>query len=95
MIEFHQLALAELRDAQRWYRTKSRETAERFLTRVDQAIERLVADPESLPLIGRDNRSIRVPRFPYLLVYRIQPNGPFVVAVAHTSRRRGYWSRRK
>jgi len=95
VIEFHQLALAELRDVQRWYRTKSRPTAERFLARVDQDIERLVADPESFPLIGRENRSIRVPRFPYLLVYRIRSSGPFVIAVAHTSRRRGYWSRRK
>ena len=96
MIDFHDLARTELRSAQQWYRMKSREAAARFQMRVELAIERIAKDPASLPRIGRHHHSIRVSRFPYVLVFRVREEGSaFVVAVAHTSRRSGYWNRRR
>lgn len=95
MIEFHELALDELRHAQSWYRVKSPRAAERFFEEVNHVVERAVADPASYPVIGRF-RYIRIRRFPFILVYQVRPtNDVFVVAVAHTSRRKGYWTRRK
>jgi len=39
---------------------------------------------------------VRVNRFPYLLIFGEQsPNVVMVVAVAHTSRRPGYWRHRR
>ncbi len=54
MIEFHQLALQELRQAQAWYRARSQQAAERFYLKVQRAIERLQIDPSSHAMIGRD-----------------------------------------
>ena len=95
MTEFHELASDELRSAVHWYRSRAPEVSERFLAAVDRTIERIEADPESYPLIGRKHRYLRVSRFPYLLVYDIRPDHIIrIIAVAHTSRRSGYWQQR-
>ncbi len=96
MIEFHYLAVDELRQALAWYRAKSVRAAERFVERVHEAVLRVLADPESYPVIRRGFHYLRIPKFPFVLVYRIRAqNDVFVIAVAHTSRRSGYWRRRK
>jgi len=96
VIEFHRLALDELRQAQAWYRDRSPKAAERFFQRTSRAIERLMADPESHARIGRDCHYVPISRFPFVLIYRIRSrNDVFVIAVAHVARRRGYWRNRK
>jgi plasmid stabilization system protein ParE len=96
VIEFHQLARNELREAVKWYRDHAPQVAERLVAQVDRAVERIASDPESHPVIGRIHRYVRVSRFPYLLVFHISDSETVVVtAVAHTSRRPGYWKRRQ
>jgi len=96
VIEFHRLALHELRQAQAWYRKKSLLAAERFFQQTNRAIERLLLDPSSYPMIGRECHCLRIARFPFVLIYRIRStNNLLVVAVAHTARRRDYWRNRK
>ena len=95
MIDFHPLAVAELRQALRWYHTKSPRTARRFFEQIQSAIGRLAADPSSYPLIRPGFHYVRVSKFPFVLVYQIRSEKDvFVAAVAHTSRRSGYWKRR-
>ena len=95
MIEFHPLARDELQVALAWYREKSARTAVRFLQRIDESLRRLIVDPSSYPTIGRRFRYIRVRKFPFVLAYQVRSAGDiFIVAVAHTSRRSGYWTSR-
>jgi plasmid stabilization system protein ParE len=95
VIEFHRLALEELRQAQAWYREKSLQAAERFFQQTSRTIERLLTDPSSYAKIGRGCHYVRISRFPFVLIYRIRSqNEVFVVAVAHTARRR-YWRNRR
>ena len=55
---------------------------------------------EAYPEIGEERRGRHPSRqfsvlgFPYKVVYRICPQDTYVVAVAHTSRRPGYWKNR-
>jgi toxin ParE1/3/4 len=93
---FHRLAAREYRSARDWYRQRSIEVAQRFGAAVDRAAERIVADAESLPVLTGAYRYARVARFPYVLVFRrLETDVVMVVAVAHTSRRPGYWRRRR
>ena len=63
---------------------------------VANTIDIITAHPES----GEARRSkyagrqLRVQGFPYYIVYRIREQDLYVVAVAHTSRRPGYWKNR-
>jgi plasmid stabilization system protein ParE len=95
VIEFHPFALDELQAALSWYREKSAKAAVRFLRGVDEAVERVIADPSSYPAIGTRYRYIRIKKFPFVFAYEIRgSNNIFVVAIAHTSRRKGYWTGR-
>ncbi|MSR58224.1 MAG: type II toxin-antitoxin system RelE/ParE family toxin [Planctomycetaceae bacterium] len=94
-VRFHRLAARELRAAHGWYQRRDRAAAARFLIAVDSATARIRIDPDSLPFERRHCRSIRVQRYPYRLVFeRLEPGFILIIAVAHTSRRPGYWSRR-
>jgi hypothetical protein len=61
---------------------------------VDAVLELIRAQPQ----LGRrglhDTFSLRTRRFPFRFVYELQPDRTWIVAVAHLSRRPGYWARR-
>ncbi|HEX6984686.1 MAG TPA: type II toxin-antitoxin system RelE/ParE family toxin [Planctomycetaceae bacterium] len=94
-VQFHRLAATELRSAVAWYRERDAALADRFLTGVNAAVERIEHDPDSLPIERRHFRRCRVQRFPYRLIFERHDDGTIlIVALAHNRRRPGYWRRR-
>src|SRR5689334_231899 len=95
LVEFHRLADKEFEEAFKYYTQRSPDTAQRFKVAVNAAVNRIAGAPDSFPRSSGQNRWVRVQRFSYILVFRRRsPNEIVVVAVAHTSRRPGYWRRR-
>jgi toxin ParE1/3/4 len=93
---FHRLAAQEYRAAKHWYREHSLDASQRFCLAVDRAVDRISEVGGSLPILREPYRYLRVPRFPYVLVFRFnEDNAVLIVAVAHTSRRPEYWRRRR
>jgi plasmid stabilization system protein ParE len=85
---------AELRHAQNWYAVRNPRAAERFVTELERAFQVIIEEPERWSKYGRRARYYQLRRFPYLVIYEFDPSTVTVIAVAHTSRRRGYWRRR-
>jgi plasmid stabilization system protein ParE len=77
-----------------WYGERSTLAAERFSNAVDAALNRIVADPEQFARIDSIHRECPVRRFPFRIVYRIEPTRILIVALAHAKRRPGYWRHR-
>jgi toxin ParE1/3/4 len=95
-VEFHRLADKEYEEGFKYYAERSPDTAQRFKKAVDAAVHRIADSPDSLPRMLGPNRWVRVQRFRHILVFRERtPNEVVVLAVAHTSRRPGYWRNRK
>lgn len=95
-VRFHRLASREYRDARMWYAVRSNPAATRFRLAVDDAVQRLTGSPETQPNLSDNYHWVRVRRFPYMLVYRrLTDHVWMIVAVAHTSRRVGYWKQRR
>lgn len=93
---FHRLAAQEYRRAYAWYRQRSPGAAERFREDVNKAVRRIAAQSEFLPIVNGPHRRVRVGKFPYVLIFRHEsPGVQMIMAAAHTSRRPGYWRRRK
>ena len=94
-IIFHRLADAEHLRVCRMLRRESLAKRNRFVQSVDDAIQRIVANPAiGSPVFGV-YRWVRVGRFKYLLYYRqLAADLILIYAVAHTSRQPGYWRRR-
>lgn len=90
----------ETRAAALWYEQQRSGLGVEFLTAVDVAIQRIRQAPlrfahvESLPE-EHNVRRVLVDRFPFMLVYVVQGDEIRIVAVAHTSRRPGYWRNRR
>jgi plasmid stabilization system protein ParE len=93
-VEFHPAAELELLEAEDWYARRSRTAARAFFHEVALVVESALAAPERWPLFLHDTRRVVFPRFPYSLIYRLRDQRLQVVAVAHQSRRPGYWKNR-
>ena len=92
----HEEAAVELGEAASYYAEKaSQAIAEAFLDEFAQVIDLLQLHQEIGAIKEGGMRTLPFRRFPFLLVYRENRSaGPQIYAVAHQSRRPGYWQHR-
>ena len=89
----------ELREASLYYENRQQGLGTRFLERVQRTLLEIGGDPQRFPAyegkrVARRFRRARGPRFPYVVVFYSRDDEVVIVAVAHTSRRPGYWRNR-
>jgi toxin ParE1/3/4 len=82
------------RDAARWYRHHNKRTAARFVDEVNQAIERIAAAPKRWLLGPRGTRKVKLPCFPFFIIYRESETVVQIFAIGHGRRRPNYWKTR-
>jgi toxin ParE1/3/4 len=66
----------------------------RFWRELNDAIERITWMPELYPVGLGGLRKCVLKHFPYVIWYRDTEAEIYIVAIAHTSRRPGYWKER-
>lgn len=92
---YHERAAAELREATRYYVEQGGSLASDFLDEVDRGIAFIVENPEGAPVISAEGvRRKGLARFPYSLLYLVEPERIRIVTVMHHKRRPGYWTDR-
>lgn len=94
-LRFHEEAEAELTEAARYYESQSLGLGTAFLLAVEVSTARIQANPQASPLVSREVHRKLLERFPYGVLYVIEPDRIRVLAVAHLKRRPGYWRRRR
>ncbi|HYV38321.1 MAG TPA: type II toxin-antitoxin system RelE/ParE family toxin [Gemmataceae bacterium] len=92
--EYHSRAATEYEDAYLRYRARSIRVAADFRREMRRVLTAIAKTPESFPALDDDYRYALLRRFPFMIVFQIQPERVFVVAVAHTSRKPDYWRNR-
>jgi toxin ParE1/3/4 len=95
-LQISEPASLELTEAVRWYEKRRQGWGARLFDAVTQAFNLIESHPElGTTRRGRfPSRQLMVRGFPYRVVYRVRASDLYVVAVAHTSRRPGYWEDR-
>lgn len=93
-IRFHPEAQAEYQEPLVWYQARSHQAADRFEAETDRVLGLVADNPALFPRYDEDHRLAMLRRFPYSVVYQAQPDGIYVVAVAHARRKPGYWQGR-
>jgi plasmid stabilization system protein ParE len=63
----------------------------RFTADVDEALARIRRQPVAWHLLGRHLRRCHLKHFRYAVIYRIRGEQAEILAIAHDSRRPGYW----
>ena len=93
-VAFHVEADIEVTEAARYYETKAPGLGSSFLLDIENALEQIRVNPEAFQLIADHVRRKLLRRFPYSILYAIEPDRIRVLAVAHHRRRPGYWLHR-
>jgi plasmid stabilization system protein ParE len=92
---FHPDAEAELADAAEYYEARRPGLGKAFAGEVTRTISLIREYPDAGSPVGPSRRRMLVSRFPYAIIYRRDRNSVVIVAVAHQSRRPGYWRGRR
>ncbi|MCY2963660.1 MAG: type II toxin-antitoxin system RelE/ParE family toxin [Planctomycetota bacterium] len=87
-------AVREAREAREWYQNAAENLAMEFDARLAAAIDQIRSAPLRWPIFKDSVRFRLLQQFPYTVFYRVHDDEIFVVAIAHSKRRPGYWSRR-
>ena len=90
-VTFHEDAETEMNEAARYYEERALGLGMSFLDAIEEAVDQVLADPEAYQLVGDEVRHKILRRFPYSVLYAIEPDRIRVMAVAHQKRRPGYW----
>src|SRR5438552_169513 len=90
-LDFHPDFREELRSAWWWYKGRRERAAAAFIRRVDQALDEIEAHPRRARKHRSGTRAVLLHPYSYRIVYQASAREVFIVAVAHTSRRAGYW----
>lgn len=93
----HPKAEQDLRDAAEFYRQQAGNSlSQSLLAEFGQSVSILLQHPGlGSPWRGGGRRRYFMKRFPYSLVYTVSGEDVLILAVAHHSRRPGYWRGRK
>ena len=93
-VKFHPQAESELAESSIFYNGRLPGLGDDFFAAVKLAGRQIQADPLRRPLRRDGTRKVTLPRFPYAVVYRDDPEQILIVAVAHGVRQPGYWQYR-
>ena len=81
----------EMTEAAIFYEGQAQGLGVEFLDDVQSTIDRLRDNPMLGHTVVGDLRRSLLSRFPYLLIYTIEPDDLLIIAVAHQRRRPYYW----
>jgi plasmid stabilization system protein ParE len=90
-VEFHPAAADELIETSEFYDKEVPGLGERFVAAVERAVNLVVERPKMGQEVEKGRRRLVLADFPYSLIYSVEPNEIWILAVAHQHRRPGYW----
>ncbi len=93
-VRFLRPAELEMLDAARYYALQAPGLGGDFLDKIESAVQDIAEQPERWPVLRLDVRRRLVHRFPYALLYRIEPGEIIVLATMHLHRHPDYWADR-
>ena len=91
---FHPDAETEFVEAIDYYEARGTNLGLDFSIEVHETIERIAAHPAAWSKIDGEMRRCQTKRYPYGVVYAIEGDGIYILAVMHNRRHPDYWKSR-
>lgn len=88
---FDQDARAEFLAAVEYYEECQTGLGRRFREAVEAEVDAIAAMPFRFRVLHAPFRRCLVPKFPYAVIFSIEPDFILIIAVAHAKRKPGYW----
>lgn len=93
-LSFHRLAKAEFLNARDYYDNLVFGLGKAFVTEVEKCLNIIKANPRAYPVLQDSIRKAVILKFPYSILYRIEKEKIYLLAVMHQKRKPKYWSNR-
>lgn len=90
-VAFGKAAAKEFEDAAFWYETQHPGLGTAFVEAVRDAVRLAAERPSRYAVVYRDLRCLRTKRVPYLILFRVETDRIFVIAVFHARRDPAVW----
>lgn len=90
----HPEADEELEAAAHWYEERQPGLGDIFLDQFENALRRILSEPERGRKIQGENRKLNFHQFPHAIVYSVGGDTLYIKAVMHLHRRPFYWAGR-
>ena len=91
---FHPDAETEFHEAIAYYEECQRGLGCDFSIEAHSAIQKILDHPAAWPILEDEIRRCLTHRFPYGVLYSVEPDGIFILAVMHLHRDPDYWKHR-
>lgn len=88
---FHPDARLEYREAAAFYEARRQGLGAAFTREIEAVLERILEAPDRWRLVEQDVRRCLARIFPYGVLYTVEGEFILIVALAHGSRKPGYW----
>ncbi len=93
-LELHEQAEQELWDAMDYYDEKRKQLGQEFAQELRAIMKTVWEHPARFPTVKDNIRKAVVKKFPYIIIFEIQEDTVFVLAIFHTSRNPDSWEGR-
>lgn len=93
-VSFHPQARDEFHQTVEYYEEKQPGLGLDFADEVYSALQRIVSFPEAWPTLAEDIRRALIHRFPYGVLYAVESDEIYVIAVMNLNRKPDYWKNR-
>ncbi|NOY61290.1 MAG: type II toxin-antitoxin system RelE/ParE family toxin [Calditrichaeota bacterium] len=90
-IVYDPLAKDELDEAVRFYENCQKGLGRRFLSAVESSTKSISDFPDIYPIIRDHFRRCLIQKFPYGIIFSIEDELIYIIAVMHLKRKPGYW----
>lgn len=90
-LRFFKEAAAEIEHERGWYRGRSHVAEANFLRELDHGLNAVMQSPETWSHYLGGTRRYVFPKFPFSIIYFIESDTVYVVALAAEHRPPGYW----
>jgi hypothetical protein len=84
----------EMLESAKFYESQATSLGVEYISGVEYAVTAIAESPTTWPIIEGELRRRLVRRFPFGILYRIEPTEIVIVAVSHLRRKPGYWKKR-
>ena len=88
---FSDFERSELEDAISFFELASSGLGQVFKQEIKTSIARIVNYPDAWSIERGDVRKCLLHKFPYKILYSIEPDHIFIIAIAHQHRKPDYW----
>jgi hypothetical protein len=94
VIIINEFAAEELKEAVDFYELQVEGLGKIFKDEIKFALRSIKKNPETWPVESGDIKKFILHKFPYKILYSIETDYIYVIAIAHMHRRPQYWTKR-